>query len=171
MEANVMAANAAPSLAPRGRPPNPNTINDRASSQTRVPVSPQPAAAPNVQEAERQPPPLFVNLAPSVEMLSVHHAISPGVTEELITLDIPTPFTDAEITDTTISRYVSSVNEALAPSFFRLNISVHDATNMLAVQVIDVSTDEVLREIPPESRLELMARIQEFAGLLFDDRG
>jgi uncharacterized FlaG/YvyC family protein len=112
----------------------------------------------------------FSAARPSMDILSAHPSVSQRVTEDLVSSEFPLPFRDGEISESTISRYVNAVNEALSPSFFRLNFNIHEDTNMAMIQVIDVNTDEILREIPPESRLDIMARIQEFSGLLFDER-
>ena len=125
------------------------------------------ASTPSLGEMARvqQAPP------PSVDILNAHPTISTATTQELLTMDIPIPFGDAEVSEPVISRYINNVNEALEPSFFRLNFNIHEATNRVMVTVIDTNTDEVLREIPPESRLDVVARMQEFAGLLFDGKG
>jgi flagellar protein FlaG len=104
---------------------------------------------------------------------------SVNITSEGISLEIsqavelgrPVTFSDNDIPESRIDEYVSRVNVALQPSFFRLSHSIHEATNMVMVQVIDTNTEEVVREIPSESRLDVMARMLEFAGLLFDETG
>jgi hypothetical protein len=89
---------------------------------------------------------------------------------EVLTIDIPVAFSDEEITVSMIERYVDNINHELAPSFFRLSFGVHEPTNRITVQVVDTNTNEILRELPPESRLDIIAKMQEFAGLLFDAR-
>ncbi|MCL2015874.1 MAG: flagellar protein FlaG [Defluviitaleaceae bacterium] len=101
---------------------------------------------------------------------TVTMATPPSEVQATITLPESTPFTSNNVTDAYISRALETVNEALAPSHFSLNSSIHEATNTIMVRVIDTDTDEVIRELPPESRLDLLARIHEFAGLLVDVR-
>ncbi len=38
------------------------------------------------------------------------------------------------------------------------------------VKVIDVTTDEIIREIPPEKILDLVAAIWEVSGIIVDER-
>ena len=38
------------------------------------------------------------------------------------------------------------------------------------VQVIDVNTEEVIKELPPEEMLDLKARIHEMVGILIDEK-
>ena len=164
MEANLnVQANTIVNL-DRGRPPiaNANTV----SSPAPVATPPTRPSAANVTAA----PPVRGSIVPSVDILSAHPTVSQRITEDLVSLDIPVPYDDSEITESVIDRYVRVVNEALAPSFFRLHASIHEATNRVMVQVIDTNTDEILRELPPESRLDIIARMQEFAGLLYDER-
>jgi uncharacterized FlaG/YvyC family protein len=158
MEANLRAqANMAPS---NSVPP--------METPTRVRPERTPAQAPTPQA-----PSIIESAAtPSVDVLSTSSNVSVSFSSaaDLASSEFPLPFSDVEISESTIARYVNAVNEALAPSFFRLNFNIHEDTNLAMIQVVDVSTNEILREIPPESRLDIMARIQEFAGLLFDER-
>lgn len=52
----------------------------------------------------------------------------------------------------------------------RYNFHIHERTNRIFVQVIDVETDTVIREIPPEKILNLIASIHHMMGLFFDGR-
>lgn len=51
-----------------------------------------------------------------------------------------------------------------------LQFQIHDETHRLIVRVIDRETEQVIREIPPERILDLVASIEAFLGLLFDER-
>lgn len=52
----------------------------------------------------------------------------------------------------------------------RLKFSVNQELNKVIVKIIDSSTDEVIKEIPPEEIQRLQARIREAIGLLFDQK-
>ncbi len=52
-----------------------------------------------------------------------------------------------------------------------LQFSIHEASGELMVTVIDASTGEVIREVPPSEILELASKIEEMIGLIFDQRG
>jgi uncharacterized FlaG/YvyC family protein len=154
--------------------PTPANVNSKNSPQRAAssPTSAAPAARPAAPAPALAPPlapaPSFdrANISANGNLLSAHQSVSPQNVEDLVTFSIP--FNDGEISDASISRQMDEINEALAPSSFRLNLDVHDATNLVMVQVVDTNTEEVLRELPPESRLDIMARIQEFTGLLFN---
>lgn len=75
------------------------------------------------------------------------------------------PMTDAELADT-----VDNLNEAMEALDKGLRFDVHEATERIMVRVVHRKSDEVLREIPPEEVLDMMARIQEMVGVLIDER-
>lgn len=50
----------------------------------------------------------------------------------------------------------------------RFEFSIHEATKEIMVKVIDVTTDEVIRELPPEKVLDMVAAIWEVAGIIVD---
>ncbi len=52
----------------------------------------------------------------------------------------------------------------------KLKFSVNRELNKVIVKVIDSSTDEVIKEIPPEEIQRLQARIRDAIGLLFDEK-
>lgn len=45
-----------------------------------------------------------------------------------------------------------------------------DTTNRVTIKIIDKETDEVIRELPPEKTLQMIAKAWELAGLLVDER-
>ena len=51
-----------------------------------------------------------------------------------------------------------------------LKFSVHEQTGRVKVTVLDKETGEMIREIPPQQILNLMAKIDEMMGILFDHR-
>lgn len=51
-----------------------------------------------------------------------------------------------------------------------LQFRIHEDTERLMIQVIDVKTREVIKELPPEDMLDLSARIQEMVGILIDEK-
>jgi flagellar protein FlaG len=48
--------------------------------------------------------------------------------------------------------------------------SIHEATKRISVKVLDKDTNEVIREIPPEKVLDMVARLWEMAGIIVDER-
>jgi len=69
-----------------------------------------------------------------------------------------------------LTERVEQLNETLRVFDKRLHFDIHEDTNRVMVQVIDIETDEVLREIPPERILDMVASIEEALGLIIDER-
>lgn len=68
-----------------------------------------------------------------------------------------------------LARATRVLNRLLEESPRRLKFNVHEGTGRIWVQVIDLETNEVVKEIPPERYLDLVARIWELVGLLVDE--
>ena len=69
-----------------------------------------------------------------------------------------------------IERYLNDLFHSHLLFNRKLRFSVNQELNRVIVKVIDGSTDEVIREIPPEEIQRLQARIREAIGLLFDEK-
>lgn len=52
----------------------------------------------------------------------------------------------------------------------RCEYSVDEKTNRISIKMIDEETDEVIKEIPPEKSLEMLAKVWELAGILVDEK-
>lgn len=47
---------------------------------------------------------------------------------------------------------------------------IHDKTNRVTIKIVDKKTHEVIKEVPPEKTLDLIAKAWEMAGLIVDDK-
>jgi flagellar protein FlaG len=65
---------------------------------------------------------------------------------------------------------VKQANKALEGTNRRFEYSIHEQTNTIVVKVIDTETNEVIREIPPEKILNLIAKLWELAGIIVDEK-
>jgi flagellar protein FlaG len=65
---------------------------------------------------------------------------------------------------------IEKANKALVTSNRALEFSVHEKTKEIIVRVVDTETKEVVREIPSEKILDMVANILEMAGILVDER-
>lgn len=81
---------------------------------------------------------------------------------------------DKEIAPDKIKAAVEDLNKKVKqPSVIKhtqLSFKYHDETNRISITVTDSDTDEVIREIPPEKALDMLAKAWEMAGLLVDER-
>ncbi|WHY19087.1 flagellar protein FlaG [Paenibacillus sp. G2S3] len=51
-----------------------------------------------------------------------------------------------------------------------LEISIHEKTHDIMVKVLNKDTGELIREVPPEKTLDLVAKMMEIAGILIDEK-
>ncbi len=65
---------------------------------------------------------------------------------------------------------IEKANEAVSIANRRFEYSIHEKTKHIMVKVIDIKTEEIVREIPPEKILDLVAMIWEMTGLIVDER-
>ena len=75
------------------------------------------------------------------------------------------PYTEEELI-----KSIESANEQFVAFDRRFEFSIHEKTKQIMVKVIDVTTDEIIREIPPEKILDLVAAIWEISGIIVDER-
>lgn len=47
---------------------------------------------------------------------------------------------------------------------------IHDGTNRVTIKIVDKETKEVIKELPPEKTLDMIAKVWEMAGIMVDER-
>ena len=52
----------------------------------------------------------------------------------------------------------------------RIKFEIHEKTNRIIVKLIDKDTDKVIKELPEEEFLEMVAKIEDFIGMFVDER-
>lgn len=66
---------------------------------------------------------------------------------------------------------VDDTNRILFDKNDRFEFRIHEGTNRIMVKLVDNDTDEIIKEIPPEKILDLVASIWDLVGILVDERG
>lgn len=70
-------------------------------------------------------------------------------------------------------------NEQLRKAVEKLNKNIthseavfgfHDDTNRVTIKIVDKDTKEVIKELPPEKTLDMIAKVWEIAGMLVDEK-
>ncbi len=77
---------------------------------------------------------------------------------------------DEESSEKIIDKAIEQANKKLMISNRMLSYSYHEKTRRVVVKVLDASTKEIIREIPPEKELDAYAKILEMAGLMVDKK-
>ncbi|MGG1616001.1 flagellar protein FlaG [Paenibacillus sp. NRS-1782] len=67
-------------------------------------------------------------------------------------------------------RAIDRAVKALQGPTTTLEMSVHEKTHQILVKVLNKDTGELIREIPPEKTLDLVAKMMEIAGILIDEK-
>ena len=47
---------------------------------------------------------------------------------------------------------------------------IHEGTNRVTIKIVDKTTKETIKELPPEKTLDMIARVWEMAGILVDEK-
>ena len=53
---------------------------------------------------------------------------------------------------------------------YSTQFGIHEKTNRITVKIIDKKTKEVVKELPPEKTLDMIAKMWEYAGLIVDEK-
>ena len=77
-------------------------------------------------------------------------------------------FTDPSLED--IAEHVDNLNELVRTFDKGFEFQVHEKSDEYYVQVVDLVEDEIIREIPPEQIMDIMARIDNMIGVIVDER-
>lgn len=75
---------------------------------------------------------------------------------------------DQQATNEQIKKAVEKLNKSMSNS--EAIFGIHDATNRVTIKIVDKETKEVLKEIPPEKTLDMIAKAWELAGILVDEK-
>lgn len=71
-------------------------------------------------------------------------------------------------TNEQIKKAVETLNKKMAHS--EAVFGIHDDTNRVTIKLIDKDTKEVIKELPPEKTLDMIAKVWEMAGILVDEK-
>ena len=69
-----------------------------------------------------------------------------------------------------IKKAVNEINKKIRPTHTSCQFSYHEETNRISIKVIDDDTEKVIREIPPEKTLDMIAKTLELEGILVDEK-
>ncbi len=67
-----------------------------------------------------------------------------------------------------IKQAVEKLNKSMTNS--EAVFGIHEATQRLTIKIVDKDTKKVIKELPPEKTLDMIAKVWEMAGILVDER-
>lgn len=65
---------------------------------------------------------------------------------------------------------IARINATMVALNVRLKFEKHESSGEYLVRVINEENNEVIREIPPERTLDMVAHLQRLIGLILDER-
>lgn len=71
-------------------------------------------------------------------------------------------------TNEQIKKAVEQMNKSMFNS--EAVFGIHEGTNRVTIKIVDKETKEVIKELPPEKTLDMIAKVWEMAGILVDER-
>lgn len=76
--------------------------------------------------------------------------------------------TNQQATNDTIHKAVEELNKKMSNS--EAIFGIHEGTNRITIKIVDKKSKEVIKELPPEKTLDMIAKVWEIAGLLVDEK-
>lgn len=67
-----------------------------------------------------------------------------------------------------IKRVVENINKNAAST--EAVFGIHEGTNRVTIKIVDKTTKKVIKELPPEKTLDMIAKVWEMAGILVDEK-
>ena len=67
-----------------------------------------------------------------------------------------------------IKQAVDQLNKKMANS--EAVFGIHEKTNRVTIKIVDKDTKKVIKELPPEKTLDMIAKVWEMAGILVDEK-
>ena len=67
-----------------------------------------------------------------------------------------------------VKKAVNELNKNMTNSIAQFGI--HEGTNRITIKIVDKDTKEVIKELPPEKTLDMIAKAWELAGIMVDER-
>ncbi len=77
---------------------------------------------------------------------------------------------DREMDERVLQEETEKLNEMTRIFNRSFHFEIHEESKRWMVQVINTETGEVIKEIPPEKILDMVARLDQFVGLIVDER-
>jgi flagellar protein FlaG len=126
--------------------------NSTVKPEIRVPNVKLFEQIPNISFGDKQVPEILVGANPNLnESIQVNEKNSANAENK-------------------IKRAISEANNKLKFTRTKCEFTYFEDINRVAIKVIDRDTEEIIREIPPEETLELIQKLWEFAGLIYDEK-
>lgn len=82
----------------------------------------------------------------------------------------PSEKIEAKVNLQELNSSIAIANKVLFKNNSHLKFEIHDKTKNIMVKIINDESGEVLKEIPSEKILDMVAKLWEIAGILIDEK-
>lgn len=76
----------------------------------------------------------------------------------------------SEGSNESIKKAVEQLNKKMINQNSEAVFGIHEETNRVTIKIVDKSSKKVIKELPPEKTLDMIAKIWEMAGILVDEK-
>ena len=66
--------------------------------------------------------------------------------------------------------FIEKANDQFVAYDRKFEFSIHEKTKQIMVKILDSTTNEVIKELPPEKVLDIVAGLWEVAGIIVDKK-
>ncbi len=108
----------------------------------------------------------YVKVAAAAEKESNGNAPNQNAQEQTYGDELPIQ----EVSKEKVESALRDINAKIRPTHTECQFSYHEETKRISIKVLDQETGEVIREIPPEKTLDMIAKTLELAGILVDEK-
>jgi flagellar protein FlaG len=77
---------------------------------------------------------------------------------------------DRDLKENDVKDAIEKLNKFLEDNGTHAEYEVHDKFNTIMIKIIDNKTKEVIQEVPPKKILDMVAKMMELVGVLFDKK-
>lgn len=133
------------------------------TTKTATPVVPEVTGVQDVTAADNY---AKVAQTPEKQQSSNENTSGQSNNEQMFDEGVPIQ----EVSKEKVESAIRDINAKIRPTHTECQFSYHEATKRISIKVLDQDSGEVIREIPPEKTLDMIAKTLELAGILVDEK-
>lgn len=69
-----------------------------------------------------------------------------------------------------LKKAVEKINRSINHSNEEAIFGIHEGTNRVTIKIVDKESKKVIKELPPEKTLDMIAKVWEIAGIMVDEK-
>ncbi len=69
-----------------------------------------------------------------------------------------------------VKKAVEQLNKKMVNQNSEAVFGIHEKTNRVTIKIVDKTSKKVIKELPPEKTLDMIAKVWEMAGILVDEK-